>query len=81
MIELFADALDALHGTNGTARAGAFWATLHGIVALSLTRPEFPRASLEQLVDAALDAWLGAHARPPARAGGRVTKKTKATTT
>ncbi|WP_244305857.1 TetR/AcrR family transcriptional regulator [Paraburkholderia lacunae] len=40
--------------------AEAFWATMHGIVALNLTCPVFPGAPLETVVSVALDAWLGA---------------------
>ncbi|MFL9868876.1 TetR/AcrR family transcriptional regulator [Paraburkholderia fungorum] len=40
--------------------AEAFWATLHGIVALNLTCPVFPTAPLDTVVGIALDAWLGA---------------------
>jgi AcrR family transcriptional regulator len=40
--------------------AEAFWATMHGIVALNLTCPVFPTAPLDTVVDVALDAWLGA---------------------
>ncbi|WP_120291411.1 TetR/AcrR family transcriptional regulator [Paraburkholderia sp. BL23I1N1] len=39
--------------------AEAFWATLHGIVALNLTCPVFPSAPLDTVVGVALDAWLG----------------------
>jgi hypothetical protein len=39
--------------------AEAFWATLHGIVALNLTCPVFPTAPLDTVVGIALDAWLG----------------------
>jgi AcrR family transcriptional regulator len=39
--------------------AEAFWATLHGIVALNLTCPVFPTVSLDTVVGVALDAWLG----------------------
>ncbi|MFM0201456.1 TetR/AcrR family transcriptional regulator [Paraburkholderia fungorum] len=39
--------------------AEAFWATLHGIVALNLTCPVFPTAPLDTVVGLALDAWLG----------------------
>ena len=42
--------------------AEAFWATLHGIVALHLTCPVFPRAPLDAVVNAALAAWFGAGA-------------------
>ncbi|MFM0553684.1 TetR/AcrR family transcriptional regulator [Paraburkholderia sediminicola] len=40
--------------------AEAFWANLHGIVALNLTCPVFPTTPLDTVVDVALDAWLGA---------------------
>jgi hypothetical protein len=40
--------------------ADAFWATLHGIVALHLTCPVFPSAPLDTVVGIALDTWLGA---------------------
>jgi AcrR family transcriptional regulator len=57
--------------TDTAVWAEAFWATLHGIVALNLTCPVFPTASLDTVVDVALDAWLGAsqavpHSAPPA---------------
>ncbi|WP_211613316.1 TetR/AcrR family transcriptional regulator [Paraburkholderia haematera] len=39
--------------------AEAFWATLHGIVALNLTCPVFPGAPLDTVVGVALDTWLG----------------------
>jgi hypothetical protein len=49
---------------------------MHGIVALRLTCPVFPRAPLDVVVNAALDAWFGAHAaaatdnvKPRARTG------------
>ncbi|WP_175053522.1 TetR/AcrR family transcriptional regulator [Paraburkholderia sediminicola] len=41
--------------------AEAFWATLHGIVALNLTCPVFPSAPLDTVVGVALDTWLGMH--------------------
>lgn len=43
-----------------TVWAEAFWANLHGIVALNLTCPVFPSAPLDTVVEVALDAWLGA---------------------
>ncbi|BCF97415.1 hypothetical protein PPGU19_019840 [Paraburkholderia sp. PGU19] len=46
--------------------AEAFWATMHGIVALHLTCPVFPRAPLDAVVDAALVAWFGAGDANPA---------------
>jgi AcrR family transcriptional regulator len=49
--------------------AEAFWATLHGIVALNLTCPVFPTAPLDTVVDVALDAWFGARAGAGHRAG------------
>ncbi|HEX7935883.1 MAG TPA: TetR/AcrR family transcriptional regulator [Paraburkholderia sp.] len=42
-----------------TVWAEAFWATLHGIVALNLTCPVFPSAPLDTVVGVALDTWLG----------------------
>jgi AcrR family transcriptional regulator len=46
--------------------AEAFWANLHGIVALNLTCPVFPSAPLDTVVEVALGAWLGAsHATQP----------------
>ncbi|WGS48345.1 TetR/AcrR family transcriptional regulator [Paraburkholderia sp. D15] len=40
--------------------AEAFWATLHGIVALNLTCPVFPSAPLDTVLGLTLDVWLGA---------------------
>ncbi|QCP49380.1 TetR/AcrR family transcriptional regulator [Trinickia violacea] len=50
----------------------ALWATLHGIVALTLTCPVYPQSPVEKLVDAAIDAWFGAPdaKRSPRAAGG-----------
>ncbi|HZZ06091.1 TetR/AcrR family transcriptional regulator [Paraburkholderia sp.] len=45
--------------TDLTVWAEAFWATLHGIVALNLTCPVFPTAPLDTVLNVALDAWLG----------------------
>lgn len=78
---LFAEALDAVHGAASAALAEAFWATLHGIVALSLTQPEFPHAPPGQLVDAALDAWLLVRPELSAEAPGHATRKTNAAAT
>ncbi|HEY1998005.1 TetR/AcrR family transcriptional regulator [Paraburkholderia sp.] len=47
----------------GEVLAEAFWATLHGIVALNLTCPVFPTAPLDTIVDVALDAWFGPRSR------------------
>ncbi len=44
---------------NVAVWAEAFWATMHGIVALNLTYPVFPAAPLDTVVGVALDAWLG----------------------
>jgi AcrR family transcriptional regulator len=64
---LIADSIDALiaagrmpAGSDSFVCAEAFWATMHGIVALRLTCPVFPRAPLDVVVDAALSAWFGA---------------------
>ncbi|MFL9907029.1 TetR/AcrR family transcriptional regulator [Paraburkholderia sp. RL17-337-BIB-A] len=55
--------------------AEAFWATLHGIVALNLTCPVFPTVPLDTVVGVALDAWLGTQGagQPP-----RVTRTSRA---
>lgn len=45
--------------TDPAVWAEAFWATLHGVVALHLTCPVFPTAPLDTVVGVALDAWLG----------------------
>ncbi|ACD16149.1 transcriptional regulator, TetR family [Paraburkholderia phytofirmans PsJN] len=60
--------------------AEAFWANLHGIVALNLTCPVFPTAPLDTVVGVALDAWLGAsHAEqaPTGAVGSAGTRKKK----
>ncbi len=64
---LLVDSIDALKAAgrlpgapDSHVCAEAFWATLHGIVALHLTCPVFPRAPLDAVVDAALVAWFGA---------------------
>ncbi|WP_118178967.1 TetR/AcrR family transcriptional regulator [Paraburkholderia phosphatilytica] len=74
-MRLMTDALDALKAQqrlpatlDSAVGAEAFWATIHGIVALKLTCPVFPRAPLETLVEAALDAWLPRVAMPAALA-------------
>ncbi|MGF6569441.1 transcriptional regulator, TetR family [Paraburkholderia fungorum] len=51
--------------TDAAVWAEAFWATMHGIVALNLTCPVFPGAPLETVVDVALNAWLGAAHKTP----------------
>jgi AcrR family transcriptional regulator len=49
-----------LPSTDSAVWAEAFWATLHGIVALHLTCPVFPTAPLDTVLGVSLDAWLGA---------------------
>jgi AcrR family transcriptional regulator len=63
---LVADALDEMKAQGRLPASAdsdvwteALWATMHGIVALRLTCPVFPRTPLDTVVDAALDAWLG----------------------
>jgi AcrR family transcriptional regulator len=63
---LVADALDEMKAqgrlpasADSNVWTEALWATMHGIVALRLTCPVFPRTPLDAVVDAALDAWLG----------------------
>ncbi|HTH61486.1 MAG TPA: TetR/AcrR family transcriptional regulator [Paraburkholderia sp.] len=73
---MLTDALDALKAQGGIAQDAdttiwgeALWATLHGIVALSLTCPRFPHVPLETIVDTAFEAWFGAPRAAPR--GGR----------
>ena len=58
---------------DGAVLAEAFWATMHGIVALNLTCPVFPSVPLDTLIDVTLTAWFGeplqSHAEAPAPAG------------
>lgn len=49
--------------------AEAFWASMHGIVALNLTCPVFPSVPLDTLVDVTLTAWFGQPVQPHAAAG------------
>ena len=72
---MLTDALDALKASDripadadSAVWAEALWATLHGIVALSLTCPVFPLAPLETVVDTAFNAWFGA---PSTSRGGK----------
>ncbi len=51
--------------------AEAFWATMHGIVALNLTCPVFPSAPLDTVVGVALDAWLGSSTQGAATGASR----------
>lgn len=50
--------------------AEAFWATLHGIVALNLTCPVFPTAPLDTVLNLTLDVWFG----PSSAAAGSAAK-------
>ncbi|MFM0208469.1 TetR/AcrR family transcriptional regulator [Paraburkholderia sediminicola] len=63
--------------------AEAFWATMHGIVALNLTCPVFPTAPLDKVVGVALDAWLGTQnaGHPPGVAGAVRARKKKSADT
>ncbi|WP_246217426.1 TetR/AcrR family transcriptional regulator [Paraburkholderia panacisoli] len=56
---------------DATVWAEAFWATLHGIVALNLTCPVFPTAPLDTVVGVALDAWLNVPQPAPQQANRR----------
>ncbi|WP_374193513.1 TetR/AcrR family transcriptional regulator [Trinickia mobilis] len=64
---LLIDAIDALKAAGRVPAPAdsrtwveALWATLHGIVALTLTCPVYPQSPVEKLVDTAIDAWFGA---------------------
>jgi AcrR family transcriptional regulator len=63
---LMVDSIDELKAAGrlpasaeGAVWAEALWATMHGIVALNLTCPVFPRTPIGTLVDVAFDAWFG----------------------
>ncbi|WCM21327.1 TetR/AcrR family transcriptional regulator [Paraburkholderia bryophila] len=64
--------------------AEAFWATLHGIVALNLTCPVFPTAPLDTVLNLTLDVWFGssnagkASPAPAAKPAARPRAKPKA---
>ncbi|MFM0336434.1 TetR/AcrR family transcriptional regulator [Paraburkholderia fungorum] len=80
-LRIMIDALEQLKeagrlsvSTDVAVWAEAFWATMHGIVALNLTCPVFPSAPLDTVVGVALDAWLGA-APPGAASPSRERKK------
>ncbi|WP_324159673.1 TetR/AcrR family transcriptional regulator [Paraburkholderia sp.] len=47
---------------DGTLLAQSLWATLHGVVMLTLARADFQHAAPGPLIDATLDAWFGARA-------------------
>lgn len=63
---LMVDSIDELRAagrlppsTQGEVWAEALWATMHGVVALKLTCPLFPRTPVDTLIDVAFDAWFG----------------------
>jgi AcrR family transcriptional regulator len=65
-MRLMLNALDELKAAgrlpapvDGAVLAEAFWASLHGIVALNLTCPVFPSVPLDTLVDVTLAVWFG----------------------
>lgn len=65
-MRLMVSALDELKAVgrlrasvDGAVLAEAFWASMHGIVALNLTCPVFPGVPLDTLVDVTLTAWFG----------------------
>ncbi|QGZ61654.1 TetR/AcrR family transcriptional regulator [Paraburkholderia acidisoli] len=72
--ELFAPTLAQLDASFDAVvcetLAHALWATLHGVVMLCHAHATgFDREARGPLIDAALDAWFGAHASHAARAG------------
>ncbi|MGF6777631.1 AcrR family transcriptional regulator [Paraburkholderia sp. GAS334] len=63
---LMVDSIDELKAAGrlpasaeGAVWAEALWATMHGIVALKLTCPVFPRTPVDTLINVAFDAWFG----------------------
>ncbi|CAG4891516.1 TetR/AcrR family transcriptional regulator [Paraburkholderia saeva] len=63
---LMVDSIDELRAAGrlpasaqGEVWAEALWATMHGVVALKLTCPVFPRTPVDTLIDVAFDAWFG----------------------
>jgi AcrR family transcriptional regulator len=56
--------------------AEAIWATLHGIVALTLTCPVYSRSPVEQLVDTAIGAWFDGRL-PPASARTQASRRAR----
>jgi AcrR family transcriptional regulator len=78
VVRAFSGALAALGHPDDTPLAEMLWATLHGIVTLTLTRSAFPRAPLDCLLEAALESVSGASAATPRK---RATKRTKAAAT
>lgn len=80
-LRIMIDALEELKAAGRLAAsvdvavwAEAFWATMHGIVALSLTCPVFPTAPLDTVVDVALGAWLGAQTATQPQSGVRAAR-------
>ncbi|WP_321928255.1 TetR/AcrR family transcriptional regulator [Paraburkholderia guartelaensis] len=74
--QLFAAALSALTPASGARIDGAMlaqslWATLHGVVMLTLSRAGFQQAMPGPLIDATLDAWFGARAAATALPGAQ----------
>ncbi|WP_321963980.1 TetR/AcrR family transcriptional regulator [Paraburkholderia sp. J7] len=65
--QLFAATLSALAPASGArvdsaVLAQSLWATLHGVVMLTLARAGFQHAAPGPLIDATLDAWFGTRA-------------------
>ena len=65
--QLFAAALCALTPASGARidsamLAQSLWATLHGVVMLTLARAGFQHTAPAALIDATLDAWFGTRA-------------------
>jgi AcrR family transcriptional regulator len=74
--QFFAAALSALTPASGARidcamLAQSLWATLHGVVMLTLSRAGFQHAAPGPLIDATLDAWFGARAAAAALPGAQ----------
>jgi AcrR family transcriptional regulator len=78
VVRAFSAALAALGHPDDTPLAEALWATLHGVVTLTLTRSAFAQAPLDRLLDVALAPALAVSAATSRR---RTTKRTSAPTT
>ncbi|WP_322033008.1 TetR/AcrR family transcriptional regulator [Paraburkholderia sp. J76] len=66
-VQLFAATLSMLMPSSGpridsAMLAQSLWATLHGVVLLTIARAGFAHAAPGPLIDATLDAWFGARA-------------------
>lgn len=75
-VQLFAATLSELPLASGAhvdcaLVAQALWATLHGVVMLTLSRGGFAPAVPGPLIDAALDAWFGTRVAPGAMLAAR----------